>query len=245
MAVLAFDVWLHAANTVYKGVPFGAVTDWAQQGRLAADDKVRPAGTNEPWVRAADHDIIGDYLFVKSTTAPPAIPLKAHEALEPVEMDVGWRKSREDDDDDVDMIPLIDISLVLLIFFMMTAAVSALSPVAVPEMKNIADLKTGGDAFTVTIDKNPLGEVIYSVRIGDRAPEKIDADLPTLASALVRLDAKLAEVLAAGNAPPEVRIACHKELPSERVHELSKELQRRKDDKKISLFGAEVNEKNT
>ena len=31
----AFDVWFVTANTVYKGVPYNVVADWAQQGRLA------------------------------------------------------------------------------------------------------------------------------------------------------------------------------------------------------------------
>src|SRR5207248_10967091 len=44
------------------------------------------------------------------------------EALEPVQLDFGWKRRREAGDDDVDMIPLIDVSLVLLIFFMLTAS---------------------------------------------------------------------------------------------------------------------------
>ena len=44
-----------------------------------------------------------------------------------VEFDDGWGRPHGDEDDDVDMIPLIDISLVLLIYFMMTSAISALS----------------------------------------------------------------------------------------------------------------------
>src|SRR5262249_20401976 len=46
----AFDVWFQAADTVYRGVPYGVVTGWAEQGRLAAADKLRPAGTEDPWV---------------------------------------------------------------------------------------------------------------------------------------------------------------------------------------------------
>ena len=59
------------------------------------------------------------------------------EALEDVEMDVEFRSSDDEDDDEVDMIPLIDISLVLLIYFMMTATVSAEAhKVTLPESRN-------------------------------------------------------------------------------------------------------------
>ena len=42
--------------------------------------------------------------------------------------------------------------------------------------------------------------------------------------------------------PPEVRIACARELPSERVFELIRELKKRKDRGYINSFYAEVNE---
>lgn len=239
----SYDVWLIAANTVYKGVPFTVVADWAQQGRVGSEDKVRPSGTQDDWLRAVDHPLIGDYLFRKSPTAATAIPTKITEALEPIEMDVGWKKSPVDDDDDVDMIPLIDVSLVLLIFFMLTSAVSSVSAVNVPEMKNIADLKVEGEAFTVTIDKSPTGDAVYGLRIGEKQPEKLNADLISLTELTTRLDIELNQLLSSGGTPPEVRIACHKELPSERVQELAKELQKRKDALKIAVFGAEVNER--
>ncbi len=114
------DVWIIESNTVYREVPFAVVTDWVQQGRLLPDDRVRPSGTAE-W-----------YPIGGMATFAPYIPkMEANraedqaEALEPVEIDFAWKRPGEDDDEDVDMIPLIDISLVLLIFFMMTAAVGA------------------------------------------------------------------------------------------------------------------------
>src|SRR5687767_12170366 len=108
----SFDVWFVAADTVYKGVPYGVVTDWAGQGRVCADDKVRPAGTEKAWGRVGDHPLLADFLF----RPRPAAPADTAEQLQPVQMEVAARRI-DDDDDDVDMIPLIDISLVLLIFF--------------------------------------------------------------------------------------------------------------------------------
>src|SRR5262249_42833475 len=53
------------------------------------------------------------------------------EALEPIELDFTWRRRPEDEEEDVDMIPLIDVSLVLLIFFMMTTTAAPVAAFAV------------------------------------------------------------------------------------------------------------------
>ena len=65
--------------------------------------------------------------------------------MEPI--DLGFESPRiiEGEDEDVDMIPLIDVSLVLLIFFMMTTAVSSgvFSPIPTPEAKHqLASIST-------------------------------------------------------------------------------------------------------
>jgi len=105
------------------------------------------------------------------------------------------------------------------------------------------ELTLASDALTITIGKRPNGDVDYALKIGDRAAIPDDANLDTLAQLLVRLDVRLAEVSATGTAPPEVRFACHRDLPSERVHELVQELETRKKANRISSYRAEVNEK--
>lgn len=227
-----FDVWFVAADTVYRGVPYGVVTGWAEQGRVAADDKVRPAGTEQPWARVGNHPLLADFLFRPRLVASS----DASEQLQPVEMDVGGKRF-EDEDDDVDMIPLIDISLVLLIFFMMTTAVAALSPVNVPDMHYASELGKDPDAITIQIDKRADDEVFFAVRVGDRlAPE--DNNLATPEEMLRRLDVRLAEA----QRPPEVRVACHRELPRSWVRDVARELDRRKQKEQISSYSAEVNE---
>ena len=114
------DVWVLETNTVYREVPFTIVTDWIQQGRLVPDDKLRPSGTAE-WFPLGGMPAFAAYL---PRTEPYRVEDQA-EALEPVHVDFSWARPKEDDDEDVDMIPLIDISLVLLIFFMMTASIRA------------------------------------------------------------------------------------------------------------------------
>jgi biopolymer transport protein ExbD len=109
------DVWIIDSNTIYREVPFTVVTDWVQQSRLLADDMLRPSGTAE-WFKVGGSPEFAPYL-------PKAEPFEVDdqaEALAPVQLDFQLKHSH-DEDDDVDMIPLIDVSLVLLIFFMLTA----------------------------------------------------------------------------------------------------------------------------
>lgn len=114
------DVWIVEINTVYREVPFAVATDWLLQGRLLPEDRVRLAGA-QSWHPVNKVPAFAPYL-------PQAVPVGADdqaEALEPVDLGLDIPTRGEDEDDDVDMIPLIDISLVLLIFFMMTASISA------------------------------------------------------------------------------------------------------------------------
>jgi biopolymer transport protein ExbD len=243
----AFDVWFVAANTVYKQVPYQVVADWTQQGRLAAADMLRPAGSKDSWKRVDEFELMADYLPrpalaavpVPATagdtpggaTAPAAVP-------EPPEDDYHPHRQAESEDDDVDMIPLIDISMVLLVFFIMLRAAGALSPVDVPDMTYAGEMKADPEAVTISVEKATATDVVYSVRVGENAPRKDHADLPNPEAALAVLD----EILAERPRPPEVRIACARDLPSERVFELIRELKSRKDKNYINSFCAEVNE---
>jgi biopolymer transport protein ExbD len=142
----------------------------------------------------------------------------------PVELpdpEPGPPRSRFEDDDEVDMIPLIDISMVLLVFFIMIQAAGALAPVDVPEMKYAGQLTNDPDAITITIEKLNAEEVYYSVRVGPTGPRPSHDRLPTPEAALKALN----EALAGATRPPEVRIACRKDLPRERVYELRRELE--------------------
>lgn len=127
------DVWILEMNTVYREVPFVVVTDWLQQGRLLREDCVRLAGSKK-WHAISAVPALGPYL-------PRVEPQRAEdraEALEPVELGLDWRRPSEEEDEDVDMIPLIDISLVLLIFFIMTATVAPgiMSLIATPSARH-------------------------------------------------------------------------------------------------------------
>jgi biopolymer transport protein ExbD len=227
-----FDVWFVAADQVYRAVPWSVVTGWAEQGRLAKSDRVRPAGTESAWVKIEDHPGISGFLF------DPA--KHTGDALGPVELDLGERPRRaEAEDDDVDMIPLIDISLVLLVFFMMTTVVSSMSPVDVPDMKYAQELAKETDSLSIHIDKlKDSKEHFYALHIGEKGPSPEDNNLLTIGELMTRLDKRLAE----RREPPEVRVACHKKLPRDLVRQVTLELDKRQRKNQIRSYSADVNE---
>ena len=226
----AFDVWFVAANTVYKAVPYNVVAEWTLGGRLGAADMVRPSGTQAPWAKVGTHALLTDYLPRLTATAAPTpavgealIPAVAISET-PVELpdpELPPSVSRFEDDDEVDMIPLIDISMVLLVFFIIIQAAGALAPVDVPEMKYGGHLSSDPEAITITIEKSSDTDVYYSVRVGGVSPKPGHDQLPTPEAAIKALT----EALSGATRPPEVRIACRKDLPRERVYELRRELE--------------------
>jgi biopolymer transport protein ExbD len=180
------DVWIVETNTVYREVPFTVVTDWVQQGRLLADDMLRPSGTKD-WTRLAGMPPIAAYL-------PRNEPFRAEdqaEALESVHVDFTWQH-KEDEDEDVDMIPLIDVSLVLLIFFMMTASAATMaSTINTPTAEYAFNLVNEPGVVWIGIERVD-GRPVYSIGKGEEPAQKDDQRL-TEQDLLQRLDARLKE----------------------------------------------------
>jgi biopolymer transport protein ExbD len=230
-----YDVWLTAANRVYRSVPFDVLTDWLQQGRIVADDRLRSSGLGE-WQRVADMSALAAFL-------PRADAVQTNdvaEAFEPVALAVPIRRRRDDDDDDVDMIPLIDISLVLLIFFMMTATVAvAGAGIDTPAVYNGNSLTSNPSMIWIGIDRAENGAPIYSIGQGDQPAAEGDDKLP-LSKVLEKLDAR---IKSNGGCP--VRVAGNKRLPFGTVRQLSAELEKRRGSRGITEIKAEVNEKSS
>jgi biopolymer transport protein ExbD len=130
------DVWILDSNTVYREVPFTAVIDWIQQGRLLGDDMLRWSGQKD-WFKLGGVPAFTAYLPRADTNR---IEDQA-EALERVELDFSFKRPQPDEDEDVDMIPLIDVSLVLLIFFIMTATSTAAAIIMMPFANNFITAK--------------------------------------------------------------------------------------------------------
>jgi biopolymer transport protein ExbD len=209
------DVWIVETNTVYKEVPFAVVADWVQQGRLLEDDMVKPSGTAQ-WFKLGGVPELTPYL-------PRAEPFRADdqaEALEPVQLDFRWKKRHLEEDDDPDMIPLIDVSLVLLIFFMLTAsAIGAASLISAPEAR-YGTIANDPEAIRIDIDLKD-GEPVYAVAVGDRPPSADDKDIEDFQRLLRLVREKVDE--AKGRV--EVVINAHKELRSKYARDVLVALQ--------------------
>ncbi|HLJ92116.1 MAG TPA: biopolymer transporter ExbD [Gemmataceae bacterium] len=162
------DVWILETKTVYREVPYAVVTDWVQQGRLLESDMVRVSGS-EKWVPLVSLPDFAVYL-------PRPEPFRAEdraEALEPVEVDFSWKRPAPDEEGDPDMIPLIDVSLVLLLFFMMTASVAAVAAqVNTPEARFGAQLASDPRMVSINITLAADGTPLYALSQGDQAPSK-------------------------------------------------------------------------
>lgn len=150
-----FNVWLVQPNTVYRGVPYTVVCDWIHEGRLLARDCVRTPGA-PAWEYIDAHPLFSAYFTGEHIISAE----DASEALDPIELEFPI-KPQSDEDEDVDMIPLIDISMVLLVFFMMTAQnlISA-TPFQIPSAKN-------------AIMFNSKGELVVSIRQNPTDPSKV------------------------------------------------------------------------
>lgn len=211
------DVWIIESNTVYREVPFAVVTDWVQQNRLVPDDRVRPAGTKE-WLPIAKLPTLSAY----TAQAEPFRADDTAEALEPVHTGIVWRPHGGGHDDDVDMIPLIDVSLVLLVFFMMLRLLSnagAGSPITTPEVEfkhNIAIAQT----LWIGISDDPKGTT-YAIGAGENGRTDLKDGL-TQQQLLAELDQRTA------GKPADVRIAADKTLPFETIKKLTFELDKRR-----------------
>jgi biopolymer transport protein ExbD len=233
-----YDVWLTASNRVYRAVPYEKVADWLQEGRIIGSDRVRPEGGGN-WDLVSSSALFATYL--PRPAAQPA-PEDRAKALEPVGLDLSLPRRPFDEDEDVDMIPLIDISLVLLIFFMMTATV-AVSGADIPTPTVYEGTKlmaSDASTFWVGIDRGDSGKPLYSLGQGDRPPQDADRNL-TQDQVLARLDARIQESGASFGVA--VRVAAHKQVTFGTVQALTAELEQRRGRGRISEIKAEMNER--
>lgn len=162
-----YDLWIRRLDRVYPQIPYSTLSTWIQEGRVLEDDRVRPTGT-EAWIDLRQEPLLSVYL-----PKPASIQADDHaEALEPVDLGFTSQARREEEDDEVDMIPLIDISLVLLVFFMMTAGemVSA-SVVETPPAENARVIEPGKMSVSLSMVD---GNVRYF--FGDKAAEPLTQD---------------------------------------------------------------------
>jgi biopolymer transport protein ExbD len=214
------DVWIIDSNTVYREVPFQVVTDWVQQGRLLENDMLRPSGTAE-WFRVGGSPEFAPYL-------PRAEPFRVEdqaEALEPVELDFRWKKPAPDEDEDVDMIPLIDVSLVLLIFFMLTASSAGLAAFVPTPAAEYGDISPNTEEIQLNINLEGAGDrrtPVYSFSVGNKFLDKTkDTNLTSMDEVLARLKEHLDKL----PNRVEVTINAHPDVKSGLVRDLTTRLE--------------------
>jgi biopolymer transport protein ExbD len=228
------DVWIIETNTVYREVPFTGVVDWIQQGRLLEDDMLRWSGQAE-WFRVDSKPAFAAYL-------PRPDPKRAEdqaEAMEPVEVEIAWRHRPEDEDDDVDMVPLIDVTLVLLIFFIMTSS-AAVAEFFIDTPAATFGLSTSDPTLLwIGIERDKGGNPVYALGIGQTPPTAEDQNFKSLEELLRRLDEKLN----AATGPVEVNIRGDRNFPVSVIDRLSVQLEKPQRRQKISKIYNGVSEK--
>jgi hypothetical protein len=103
----------------------------------------------------------------------------------------------------------------------MIQAAGALAPVDVPEMTYAGQLSNDPDAITITIEKLNTEDVYYSVRLGPAPPLPKHDQLKSPGEAVTAVT----ELLTGTTRPPEVRIACRRDLPRRLVYTLRDDLE--------------------
>src|SRR5262249_9751912 len=141
--------------------------DWVEEGRLLDKDCVRPAGQNTAaWQRIKEHPQLAPFLAILDIPREEEPPGGEDQEIDLV---IEERKKAVDDDD-VDMIPLIDISMVLLVFFMMTAEnLVAGLPVNSPIARH-AKVHDQSSTIPVSVLFDDNGQVIFLV--GDKGDQE-------------------------------------------------------------------------
>jgi biopolymer transport protein ExbD len=210
------DVWIIESNTVYREVPFPVVADWVQQGRLLEDDMLRPSGTAE-WFKVGGSPDFAPYL---PHPEPDRVEDQA-EALEPVELDFRWKKPHPDEDEDVDMIPLIDVSLVLLIFFMLTASGAGLAALIPTPPAEFGAISLNPEEVQLNINLEGEDKPVYSFSVGNKLLSDKDANLQTMDELLARLQEHLDKT----SGRVEVTINAHPDVKSGLVRDLTARLE--------------------
>lgn len=206
-----YDVWITDRNMVYRGVPFTVVGDWVTEGRLLEGDRVRPSG-GSTWQRLAEDPLLAVYL----PKPEPARVEDQAEALERLDVDFNVKKPEEAEDDDVDMIPLIDISMVLLVFFMMTANdLLTTTKVSNPKAAHAEAIQKAG-SVSVGITMDPTGKNV-EYYFNDNYNEVLNE---------FQLHEKIRAALASPKPPIRVIMNAAGNMPFDKVQQLTLDLEK-------------------
>lgn len=141
MSDIKWNLKKRDSGKVYKDLTLETLKTWILEARVEADDYVTNSQLKK-WVKASSLNIFESY-FAPSSTGSDVVSSR--------DLSFGW-STDEDDDNNVDLTPMIDVTFLLLIFFMVTAtfAVHEIANIKVPKAKNTQ--KDQQKALTVSIN---------------------------------------------------------------------------------------------
>jgi len=197
-------------DRTYGPVPMGKLVKLATQGRIVPDDLVRPTDS-DVWVRVADVPALAAVL-------PQPVAVYADDAG-PESIDMadeaggGWEPlpEREVEQAEMDMAPMIDVTFLLLIFFMLTNSLANPSPMNTPEAVHGRGVTLEGQQL-ILIDEE--GDYYLGNTASDDArAESFEAMIEEVQQNAESVDA-----------PLDVIISGHKQTKYVRVRELVERL---------------------
>jgi hypothetical protein len=152
-----YDVWIIKANQVIREIPAITILQWIEERRLVVRDKIRPAGTAD-WFEVGQHPSLVNILPQKENPEPEILESPPHSF-----------QKHQGVDDDIDMIPLIDVSLVLLVYFLMSTSslgsgTSTKLPIA--EYASVQGIK---DQAWIEVENNKAYTVGFAERKKDQS----------------------------------------------------------------------------
>lgn len=151
-----YDVWIIQANQVIREIPAATIMQWIGERRLVVRDKIRPAGTAD-WFEVGQHPTLVNTLPQKENPEPEVLESPSH-----------FFQKHQGVDDDIDMIPLIDVSLVLLVYFLMsTSSIGSGTSTKLPiaEYASVQGIK---DQAWIEVENNKAYTVGFAERKKDQ-----------------------------------------------------------------------------
>lgn len=121
----------HDSKKVYKNLPFSTIKVWILEARIEPQDYVTNAQLQK-WVKVSSLKSLQSY-FSSNTS----------DVISSRDVRFAWSNSDEEEGVDIDLTPMIDVTFLLLIFFMVTAtfAVHEVMGIKVPKAKHTQGYK--------------------------------------------------------------------------------------------------------
>jgi biopolymer transport protein ExbD len=217
------DLKIVRTGQLYQGVSAGAIRQWVAEGRVQADDLVRPPGASR-WMHVA----VAPELAPASLAAnPPVAQSPVTAAASPANVGIGLagddlgivaparaRRRRLlvlPEDTELDMTPMIDVTFQLLIFFMLANQLANPAPIEVP-------LASYGKGVSPDGKQSILLDAEGRYYLGERA-DPADA-VPSLDALVAEVEKNAADL----GQPMEVIINAHKNSHYQHIRELLERL---------------------